>query len=360
MAFHVLFAGGEFSTFAAEIPTENQQPHVFENALKHEPNKAQCAKYILLTTQRSGSTWTCSVLRSQPHVECGALIEKTGLYRSELMIQYSYQTKDGYAGATWEQWQRHAMLAFNRSIPVGGCKAGTSIGFKLMYNQIPTQFVREFARWCAKEGIYIIHLIRAATVLKMASHVQTVPGHMHATNAAELTLARSNMKKDNAGNDANLIAWGCEEMTTFLDYPFIDESAKRNAARYGHSVKPIPKGKGTILDICDREAIYRHVQEHWSNLLEFQPGARYFEIMYEKLLGRTADTYLREILYFLGIAVQAPSPMQLYRDAHAEDGLMRLHPYQCGSRFANYSELLLKLAGTRTAAACKFLDAIEG
>lgn len=220
-----------------------------------------------------------------------------------------------------------------------------------MYDQIPSQFVDEFARWSAKERIYIIHLVRAATVLKMASHEQTIRGHMHATTAAELALARRKIQKD-----GNLIAWGCAKKTTFEDYPFIDESAKRNAARYGQSIRMSPK---VILDICDREAVNRHAQEQWDILLELQPGVNYFEIMYEKLLGRTADTYLREILTFLGITAQVQSPMQHHRDAHAEDAFTKLHESQCGSRFANYSGLLKALAGTRTAAACKFLDAIE-
>lgn len=349
--------GGQLQGAAARGIAFNQLAFVILSACLQTCTSAQCTKYILLTTQRSGSSWTCSVLRSQPHVQCGMHhqdgVKRQFEYQSELLIKYSHQKQGGYAGATWEQWQRDAMLAFNRSISAEGCSPGSAIGFKLMYDQIPSQFVDEFARWCAKERIYIIHLVRAATVLKMASHKQTVRGHMHATNAAELALARTNMKED--GND-NLLQWGCVNKIAFHDYPFIDESAKRNAARYGQSFKA-PPSHG-LLDICDRAAQFTHAQEQWDILLKLQPGVNYFEIMYEQLLGRTADTYLREISYFLGVAAQTQSPMQLYRDSHVESGLMKLHESQCSRRFANYSGLLEALAGTRTAAACKFLDAI--
>ena len=55
--------------------------------------QARAGRYLLFTTQRSGSTWFCDVLARQPGVECG--VEGPGELghpsrESELMIKYSH------------------------------------------------------------------------------------------------------------------------------------------------------------------------------------------------------------------------------------------------------------------------------
>ena len=67
---------------------------------------ARAGRFLLFTTQRSGSTWFCDVLARQPGVQCG--VEGGGGQGqpsriSEMMIKYSYMKNrvvEGYNYST--------------------------------------------------------------------------------------------------------------------------------------------------------------------------------------------------------------------------------------------------------------------
>jgi len=56
-----------------ECPRANQaQVQSGNHEVSHSnPHAATCGRYILFTSQRSGSTWTCQVLNSQLGLTCG-------------------------------------------------------------------------------------------------------------------------------------------------------------------------------------------------------------------------------------------------------------------------------------------------
>ena len=69
---------------------------------------ARAGRYLLFTTQRSGSTWFCDVLARQPGVQCGVEVPGDGKLGqpsrvSEMMIKYSYMKSrvvEGYNYST--------------------------------------------------------------------------------------------------------------------------------------------------------------------------------------------------------------------------------------------------------------------
>ena len=81
---------------------------------------ARAGRFLLFTTQRSGSTWFCDVLARQPGVQCGVAdrlaeqhVEKLGAgpaWESEMMIKYSHMKNrvvEGYNYSTvpWAKWR---------------------------------------------------------------------------------------------------------------------------------------------------------------------------------------------------------------------------------------------------------------
>ena len=70
----------------------------------------ECQKYILLTTQRSGSTWTCTLLDAQSGITSG--INMRGQRQTEPMIAYTNK-KEGVV--TWSDYENDlskAMLSY--------------------------------------------------------------------------------------------------------------------------------------------------------------------------------------------------------------------------------------------------------
>ena len=95
------------------------------------PNRA--TRYVLLTTQRSGSSWMCDMLNKQPGITCGQSGKK------ELMINWSYinnsckkiwasgTTCEEKPNSTFQDWEDQ----FKREMD-SACDNGESIcGFKV-------------------------------------------------------------------------------------------------------------------------------------------------------------------------------------------------------------------------------------
>jgi len=142
-------------------------------------------KYLLLTTQKSGSTWFCSVLRQQNGISCGGKPSHLKIPASELLIKYSHITsRGGIANVTWQQYQNDLDNAFAE---VCEYNPATSIGFKIMYDQIPPQFItnKKLSSYFEDNGVNIIHLVREAKILVLASqHDVSERGFHHTTNSS--------------------------------------------------------------------------------------------------------------------------------------------------------------------------------
>ena len=88
-------------------------------------------KYILLSTQRSGSTWGCSLLDLQEGITCGAPpITKFGTKTSELLWHYGPKKHDELQ---WEDYKRSFDASFAK---ICDTVPSTAIGFKVSFHPL--------------------------------------------------------------------------------------------------------------------------------------------------------------------------------------------------------------------------------
>lgn len=135
-------------------------------------------KCVLLTSQCSGSTWLYRTLDSIPSVH----------FSGELLIKYS-RNRTLYETVEWPTYVKH----LNEALSSPKTKENVElIGFKLMYDQLPTRFYGQFVAWLEENNITLLHLRRCA-ILAYSSHVQKVRrgGLTHVTDEHELKLAQS-------------------------------------------------------------------------------------------------------------------------------------------------------------------------
>lgn len=265
-----------------------------------------CSQFLLLTRQRSGSTWLSQVLNSQPGVSVG---RKNKLkYSTELVAQYSKSYPN--RNVKWGEWSGIVVNRFNnlRAQNCGG--AHTTVGFKLMYDQIPQHLSSEFIAWVAGHNISVVHLVREATILSIASHVQT--SHMQLSDGT-----RSEFFRD-------------PEFVAKIQQP--PKMHWNNAADLAAMVKRIEKS-----------------HEWWRMRLKLHPRIRYHYVAYEQLLILGASEDIKDIVRFLGPA-PAIDPFSL-----VTDGFLRLHESRCDERIGRFHELKSYLNGTHTEVACAML-----
>jgi len=266
-----------------------------------------CPLFLLFTTQRSGSGWTCQVLDAQPHIACGKKTETKFL--PEMMIHYSpsvWQKKSRIARQTipWAMWVADANKAFEilREENCGpeGVPGQMAIGFKLMYDQVPDHLVPNFLRFVVHHNITMLHLVREAVILSLASHSQTSVAH---------------------SNNASFVA----------------------KLRYK---KWAPRSKEKAAAMIKRE---ESLNMDWRRLLLFNPWIKYHYVSYEQLTGPLKEFYLKELVHATGATVDgfvmAP-----------EKGLVRLHEPTCSERVEEYDKFSKLLEGTQSAAACAMLE----
>ena len=116
------------------------------------PKAAPCARFLLLSSQRSGSTWTCQVLDSQPGLTCGVRSGKSASgANSEMLMKYSAAYPGD--GVSWEAWEADAERAFDALRREACSGKGGGIGFKLMRDQIPRLLVPRFLDWLAERRV---------------------------------------------------------------------------------------------------------------------------------------------------------------------------------------------------------------
>jgi len=224
--------------------------------------ETRAGKYLLFTTQRSGSTWFCDVLDRQPGVQCGVPKEKVNHLRpsklSEMMIKYSYMNHrvvEGYTSSTvpWSKWRADSEAQWARLAASHARDETPAGGYKLMYDQVPWRLRDDFIRYVVAENISVIHLVREATLLQVASHHQTEAGKPHDRNASSAAASRAS--------------------TPPLAIPFA---------------------------IVQKE-IRHKLAEHraWTELLRYTPGIRYYHVTYEQLTDVAAENYLRSVVAFM-------------------------------------------------------------
>ena len=354
MAFAFALTGvAPFGT-AAPQPLQPVLPvHAAHLASASEPSRTNLTRadldqrggkrFLLITTQRSGSTWLSQILRSQHGIELGMPNEKApeGV-TSEMMIQYTTTrccTTPSPAESICAQPSRdsNCVLAFDksrqaRSVPfdewVGEAERRLALvadeyptaaahGFKLMYNQIPIWLRPQFAEWVRSERIAVIHLVREATLETAASEIAAQAAtdggtmHTHDGSVAEQTMDDQPVRLE--PSQWTQLVREAEEMTGWWHRFLID-----TAGDYGG----------------------------------------YHQLTYESLIGAGRDAAIGAALTFLhspGVWTQERWPIQIPKDE-----LLEMHPSGCTDRIVDYPAVRRAIAGTRTAKACDALSASEG
>jgi len=286
-------------------------------------------RYLLLTTQRSGSTWFCSVLNRQPGIACGADKRPNPSKSSriedhvvEMMINYSFMKRravvvDGYmythSNITWAVWRKDCEAQF-ATLAHGSSRETTAIGFKLMYDQVPPRLRSDFVQYVTENEIKLLHLERQAVLLQVASgRYQSKRNQLHEWDPMRAAQSRCS--------------------TPRLHVPFSE-------------IEP---------------QLRQSIEEHrwWKSRLRYAPGVSYEHVTYEELIGPAAESHLRSVVAFLA---DPGEEGVVLRSTKLESDLNLLHQSSCQARIA--PELYAKVRASfgedsDLVRACTMLDALD-
>lgn len=269
-----------------------------------------CSKYILLTTQKSGSTWVCNLLDQQDNISCGGEFNDRGFRTSELLMRYS-KLRNEKASVIWSEYKEDLDNAF-QSV----CDDNPSLltGFKLMYDQIPYQFIQDghLQTYFKENQVSIIHLVREAKILNIASKYN------------------SNKQKE---------ALGLKFM----------HSTNSSMIKSFRAAEKMPWDEKTITDILELEKL----SAKWQKSVHFMYSVPDHYLSYESLLMEDDRAFqLTQILAFLQILTDMSNTVKV------NSPLLRLHESTCSDRVENYSTLHLhpKLESTGTLLACDMIE----
>ena len=321
---------------SASEPSSTNHTRINRREEEQLDRKEGGKRFLLITTQRSGSTWFSQILRSQHGIALGMPNEKApeGV-TSEMMIQYTTTRccdEPSPAECICAQPSRYSncVLAFDksrkaRSVPfeewVGAAEqqliavaheypTAVAHSFKLMYNQIPVWLRTEFAEWIKKERIAVIHLVREATLETAASEIAAQKAtdggtmHTHDGSVAEQTMD--------------------------------DQPVRLEPSQWTQLVKEAEAMTGW-----------------WHTFLSETAGNHggYHRLTYESLLGADRNYAIGAALKFLNPAWTDKSwPIQTPKDE-----LLEMHPSGCTERIVDYPAVRRAIAGTSTAKACDAL-----
>lgn len=245
---------------------------------------------ILLSSQKSGSTWTQQKLNSHPKVTLG----------NERLMDFSRSCN---GKCSWEE-TRGKIEEIMVDYSIRYSRDSNVVGFNIQYDQIPDPQRRDFAEWVHCNGVGIIHLIKSASI----ESFWTMQAQLYDTVQLK-------------------------EYVDTTTHTNLADKLKSN--QVGITVDPLQASKYVI----NLEA----VRKQFRDLLHFHPrGIHYMELFYEDLLLPSADLYWRAAQSFLGV-----NPTNL------ASRLMRLHPGSCQSKIPNYeSAVRSQLKGTTSELAC--------
>lgn len=266
-------------------------------------------KFVLLTTQRSGSTWACEILDLQNSITCGAKRISGSIRQSELMKNHPKNYK------SWQDFEDNMTMNLQRVIAASESSSSPNAhaaGFKLMYARIhPSKFDTErMIEYCVENDVAIIHLVRDAKVLRIAS--------------------QSTMEK--------------EKHLLEVGLPHTVDKAKAAMIRDQNTLFEWDQS------LIDQIKIEEDIDDQWERMLSFAPKLKYHRLTYEKMLSEDSlEVEISQILSFFDLEQQS---------ANIDSQLLQLHKAVCPGRVANYDELRERMEGTRTAAACDYLDEI--
>jgi len=291
-------------------------------------------RFLIITTQRSGSSWFSQTLRSQHGIAS----------TMELMIQYTtfrcctqvpalpcladlainicaQPCRDCNCVLSFDQGRQARSVPFDEwvgkaeqqlALVADADPTAVAHGFKIMYNQIPIWLQPQFAEWVKQERIAVIHLVREATLESAASQIAALNksdgGLVHTLNHSLAEQAKHDQPIHLKPSQWAQIVKDAEAMTGWWD-KFLIEAAGNHGG--------------------------------------------YHRLTYESLLGAGHDDAIGGVLKFLSPEwTKERWPIQ-----KPKGELLMMHPPGCADRIGGYPAVRQAIAGTRTAKACDALAA---
>jgi len=273
------------------------------------PEKMSCdemQKYLMITDQRSGSTWTSTQIDNQDNISSGVH------GKHEMLVKYTGLLAKSNFDVSWSDYTSDLDEAFRTVCEENPAPA---IGFKLMTNQIPEKykFDGHLEQYLTDNNIAVIQLVREATILRRASSYD---------NKEEFKVSNHHTQQVNS----------------------------REKAENLPEVGKMPWTSETVEDIVKME----RANSEWQRSLQFMPSVRNYYLSYENLLSEEGleDHFSRIISFLLPFST-------CDTEVITEDTIFRLHSPTCFSRMENYDELakeLEKAGALNTVAACRMLE----
>eukprot|EP00438_Fugacium_kawagutii_P034684 Skav231155 [mRNA] locus=scaffold3252:33702:36594:- [translate_table: standard] len=134
--------------------------------IEHEHDDPKCTKFVVFSTQRSGSGWLTNALNQQPEVWC----------RGELVVEFSRRPEAEVSISA--NWMDEVDRIFDSACKDARSEGKRIAGFKIMYNQVKGEhhkvngvdLPREwFKDYLQTRNVRILHLVREAAILSMSS-----------------------------------------------------------------------------------------------------------------------------------------------------------------------------------------------
>ena len=246
-------------TATKELDAGTEDNKVFDNSNSRTQDKEEhkVSYAILLTSPISGSEFTVDQLDRIPGVEFSG---------EEGFVKYTtmgVRERDKYLNLTWETYLRGMLSAF--PTPKEDTKY---IGVKIMYNQIPPQLMKKFARWLNEEQATVIHLRRLTAAIQLESQVSKIQ---------RVILSK--------GTDP------------YIDHCHIGTGCNRTkTAKVVFGNNTCPNWELQIHTIEEN-------QEYFSDFLRVHASmATTLEVIYEDLSGPYQDKHLDALAAFMGAA----------------------------------------------------------
>lgn len=259
-----------------------QNFHVNPMNTKNTEAKTVHSKAIMITTQRSGSTWLSSILNAD-----------NAVFSSEEMVHYSFYNLEKWSNVSWDTYKKDLDDAFLRvcnnsafltDMHKSGCGKDFLTGFKIMYDQIPSHLYFNFVDYIHENQIKVLHLVRETPVLKLMSRFDMGAG-AHETNVSAVK--------------------------------------KRNKSMNRQSIQKAMAGNIQLLSSLENEV------HGFSLFLNAMLKVPFLEISYEHLTGEHSQMYLSIVDTFMGIR----------RRSKAHSKFVKIHSEDCNTSLPNWERM---------------------
>eukprot|EP01095_Lingulamoeba_sp_RSL-Kostka_P001603 TRINITY_DN12318_c0_g1_i1.p1 TRINITY_DN12318_c0_g1~~TRINITY_DN12318_c0_g1_i1.p1 ORF type:complete len:434 (+),score=83.74 TRINITY_DN12318_c0_g1_i1:130-1431(+) len=332
----------------------------------HGGSKEKYQWLLILSTQKSGSTWVSRKLNEHPELS---------ILSNEKMKNWRRDCDQ----CTWQEFQKSLegifLMIEERYIDVNT----TKIGFKIMYNQIPIEFIPHFVNWVSINNVQILHSVRGSVVESFFTFqiqlYEWIAGKKNIRIDNSENIRQSIIGEDDNTLDANLeeeelikvlkrnglYSESEEDSTIELNiedlessqYPFSSLTIDPQQHEKDQHVSSLYLDPVIVREYVDRielfEENYEQLFRYYHKHINDPKGSKkisYFKLFYEQIAGDYSLEQWTSVLSFLGV-----DP-----NIDMEDTLKKVHSGSCGSKIINSKTIQRALEGTRSYHACSWFS----